>query len=212
MIYEDDKILVFFNECDKKYIERLIDIVKFKFDEIVDFFKIKYEDKIVIRLYDKQDKYRTVLEEEFKRQGSVRTYHDWMIANTEDGCINMLSLSVVNKIPGFEEYSEEELCLNACHEFVHLCQQKIKSLSPGWFWEVLACRLGNPECQCETTDEFTLEDLKERFDDIDGYGAAFKIGNYLFANYDKDTILALAKDEGKLYKVMDQYFNSMKLT
>ena len=134
-----------------------------------------------------------------------------MIANTEDGCINMLSLNVVNSIPGFEDYSEEQLCLNACHEFVHLCQQKLKSLSPGWFWEVLACRLGNPECQRETEEEFTLEDLEERFDEIDGYGAAFKIANYLFVNYDKEYILSLVKDEGKLYKVMEEYFNHNEL-
>ena len=207
MIYEDDKFLIFFNECDKRYIKELINTIKDRKGRITRFFNIGFDKKTIIRLYDKIDQYKDVLEEEFRKQGSERTYHEWMIANTEDGCINMLSLDIVKQIEGFEDLSEKEYCLNACHEFVHLCQQQAKSLSPGWFWEVLACKLGNPECQKETEEEFTYEDLENRFDDIDGYGAAYKIANYLFDKYDNEFILELVKDEGKLKKVMDEYFH-----
>lgn len=73
-----------------------------------------------------------------------------MIANTEDGNINMQSLDLVRQINGYSKYTEEEFCYNAVHEFVHICQQLVGSNSPSWFWEVIATVLGNPECQHET--------------------------------------------------------------
>ena len=101
-------------------------------------------------------------------------------------------------------YKEYEFLLNACHEFTYLCQQKTGSNSPRWFWEVLATMLGNPECQHETDEIFTIKDLEERFDEMDGYGAVFKIGKYLFNNYDPNYILLLVYDNNKMYDVVSK--------
>ena len=92
--------------------------------------------------------------------------------------------------------------LYIAHEFTHICQQEIKSDSPGWFWEVLATTLDNPECQRETNDKFTLDDLNNNFDKIDGYGAVYKIGKYLFENYDKEFILELTHNNEKLKMII----------
>lgn len=214
MKYEDDNFIIYFHECDQTYITKLIEILKERMPRILSFFKINYQGKIVIKLYDDLYEYKENLtasfekeaKEESKKQGKeveAREYHDWMIANTEDGNINMQSLYLVHQIDDFKNYTEEEFLLNACHEFTHLCQQQTTSTSPGWFWEVLATTLGNPECQHETTIPFTIQDLEERFDEIDGYGATYKIGKCLFQKYDEEYIESLIHDNEKMYKIIE---------
>ena len=61
---------------------------------------LKYENDNYILYYDKLDGNNT----------EERQYESWMIANTEDGNINMLSLYLVKQIEGFELYTEEEFC------------------------------------------------------------------------------------------------------
>lgn len=212
MIYEDELFKIYYNECDSRYIEKLILILKTRMPKILNFFQIKYNKKIVIKLYNNIDEYKTNLVESFEREAKeasfkigqevkIREYQNWMIANTEDGNINMQSLDLVMIQDDYKNYTEEAFCYNACHEFTHLCQQQIGSENPGWFWEVLATNLGNPECQHEITGRFTLEDLDD-FDNMDGYGAAYKIGKYLFNNYSNAQILEMVNSNEKLMEKM----------
>ena len=205
MKYEDQLFEIYYSEVDKDYISRLRSIVLSRMPDILDFFKIKFNGKIVIKLYDDIDCYKENLIASFernaiedsKKQGmkvAPRKYEDFMIANTEDGNINMQSLRLVRMQDDYSNYTEEEFCLNACHEFTHLCQTQIGSENPGWFWEVIATTIGNPECQHDIKESFTYKDLKENFDKIDGYGAAYTVGKYLFANYSQDFILDMIKD------------------
>ena len=127
-----------------------------------------------------------------------------MIANTEDGNINMQSLDLVRNLGDFSNYSEEEFSYNVAHEFTHICQDMTGSNSPGWFWEVLATNLGNPECQHESNESFTLEDLNENFDNIDGYGISYTLGKYLFENYDNDFLLELVHNNSKLESIINE--------
>lgn len=205
MKYEDQLFEIYYSEVDKDYISRLRSIVFSRLPDILDFFKIKFNGKIVIKLYDDIDCYKENLIASFernaiedsKKQGmkvEARKYEDFMIANTEDGNINMQSLKLVRMQDNYNNYTEEEFCLNACHEFTHLCQMQIGSENPGWFWEVIATTIGNPECQHDIKESFTYKDLNENFDKIDGYGAAYTVGKYLFANYSQDFILDMIKD------------------
>lgn len=214
MKYEDNMFIIYYNNRDKKYIDKLIDIIKKRMPQILSFFHINYDDKIIIKLYDNIVEYRDNLETSFrneaekesvkqKKQIKPREYQNWMIANTEDGNINMQSLDLVLLQDEYKDYTEEEFLLNACHEFTHLCQQKVGSNNPGWFWEVLATVLGNPECQHESERPFTITDLDENFDKIDGYGVVFKIGKYLFANYEPDFILSLVFNNDKMYEIVN---------
>lgn len=205
MKYEDQLFEIYYSEVDKDYISRLRSIVLSRMPDILDFFKIKFNGKIVIKLYDDIDCYKENLIASFernaiedsKKQGmkvAPRKYEDFMIANTEDGNINMQSLRLVRMQDDYSNYTEEEFCLNACHEFTHLCQTQIGSENPGWFWEVIATTIGNPECQHDIKESFTYKDLNENFDKLDGYGAAYTVGKYLFANYSQDFILDMIKD------------------
>lgn len=206
MLYEDELFLIYYNECDKRYIQKLISIMEERIPYIVDFFQIKYNGKIIIKLYNNLEEYKNNLQSSFQKDAEesgsteVRQYQNWMIANTGDGKVNMQSFDLVKTQDDYKNYTEEEFCYNACHEFTHLCQRQIGSENPGWFWEVIATTIGNPECQYETNQGFTLDDLNTSFDKFDGYGAAYKIGKYLFANYDNEYILSLVKDNDKLTK------------
>ena len=133
MLYEDELFQIYYNECDKRYISKLIKILKLRIPSILSFFKISYDKKIVIKLYNNLEKYkenlvasfeREALEESKKNKKKIkpREYQSWMIANTEDGNINMQSLDLVMTQKDYSLYTEEEFCYNACHEFTHLCQ------------------------------------------------------------------------------------------
>lgn len=215
MMYENDNFIIYYNECDKKYLEKLSDILNQRISNILNFFKIDLSKKIIIKLYDNLEEYKSNITTSFKNAfvngecNQEREFQYWMIANTEDGNINMQSLDLVKQLDNYADYTEEEFCYIAAHEFTHICQQIIGSNSPGWFWEVLATNLGNPECQHETTESFTLEDLNKNFDRIDGYGIAYKIGQYLFKNYDADFILQLANDNSKLESVMSDIIGDL---
>ena len=211
--FENEKFIIYYNDCDKLYIDKMVNIITQRMPEILSFFKIKYNKKIIIKLYDNVEEYKRNIENSFKveaeieseKQGKIvepRKYQDWMIANTEDGNINMQSLDLIRLNNDFSDYTEKEFLFNACHEFTHLCQQQVGSNNPGWFWEVIATALGNPECQHETNNSFTIQDLDERFDEIDGYGAVYKIGKYLFENYDYGFILSLVYDNDKMYETI----------
>lgn len=208
MRYEDEKFIIYYNECDKKYIDLLVKLLNERIPSICNFFGIIYDKKIVIKLYDNLEKYIINIEDSFKKETQEdktepRTYQTWMIANTEDGNINMQSLDLVKKQDDYKNYTDEIFCYNACHEFTHLCQQYLNSKNPGWFWELIATNIGNPEVQHECNDSFTLKDLNERFDDIDGYSIVYKFGKYIFENYDRKTILSWIKDNEKFMKEID---------
>lgn len=192
--YETDNFMIYYNDCDKKYLDKLITVFESRRQKILDFFKLE-DFKPTIKLYANISEYKDNIIESFKRNYGDREYQDWMIANTEDGNINMLSLDLVKKIEGFNNYSEEEFCYNTAHEFTHVCQERVGSNNPGWFWETLATNLGNPECQHDVKEPFTLEQLETSFDSIDGYGAVYSIGKELFNLYDNEFIYELVTDK-----------------
>ena len=221
MVYEDDLFIVYYNDCDKRYLELLIKTLRNRIALICNFFKITYDKKIVIKLYNDIDEYRNNLEVSFKQEALTisketkesiepRKFQDWMIANTEDGNINMQSLDLVKTLEDFKDYTEEEFCYNTCHEFVHLCQTYLNSENPGWFWELIATNIDNPEVQHDNTNSFTLNDL-DNFDEIDGYGIVYTFGKYLFEKYDNDTILTWVKNNDVFMKeipyIIDEYNN-----
>lgn len=213
MRYEDEKFIIYYNDCDKRYIELLVKTINERSPFICDFFEIVYDEKIVIKLYNNLEEYKKNLEDSFRRQNLEREYENWMIANTEDGNINMQSLDLVKEQDDFKYYTDQIFCYNACHEFTHLCQQYLNSKNPGWFWELIATNIGNPENQHECNDNFTLEELNEKFDEIDGYGIVYKFGKYIFENYDRDTILSWVKDNEKFMEEIEgiiERYNNMK--
>lgn len=207
---ELDKFVIHYQVEDKSYIDKLIGVLESKILEIMTFFKLSdIDEKIIIKIYDDKDKYKRDLINAWKGQGVVREFCDNFIANTEDGCINMLSFDLIRSIDDFKNYSIDEFCYNVRHEFVHICQQIVGSKNAGWFWEVIATNLGNPECQRKVRINCSLNDIKYHFDEIDGYGVVYTIGKYLFSNYSKDFILDLVLNNDKLLNFESRLFDEV---
>lgn len=202
MLFENEYFKIYYNECDLRYINKILTVLNERVPKILSFFRVQEQPKVVIKLYDKIDEYKNNLVSSFeKNYDGKRVYQSWMIANTENGNINMQSLDLVKNLDDFVNYTEEEFCFNVAHEFVHIIHDLTGSNNPGWFWEVLATHFGNPECQHITNASFTYEDLMYHFDKIDGYGAVYKFGEYLFANYDEEFIFKLVKDNELLESI-----------
>lgn len=68
MLYEDELFQIYYNECDKRYISKLIKILKLRIPSILSFFKISYDKKIVIKLYNNLEKYKENLVASFERE------------------------------------------------------------------------------------------------------------------------------------------------
>lgn len=83
------------------------------------------------------------------------------------------------------------------------------SVNDGWFWEVLATNLGNPECQSEVKINCSFRDVKYCFDKIDGYSVCYTIGKYLFSNYSDYFILELVLDNDKLLRFENRLFDEV---
>lgn len=126
MIREIDNVIIEYSDIDSYYIDKLIDVFKSKYNTIVDFFRLgNNNSRVGIKIWNDLEEYKKNLLNAWEKQGIDREYQDNFIANTEDGNINMLSFELVRKISDFKSYSMEEFCNNVCHEFVHLCQQKV---------------------------------------------------------------------------------------
>jgi hypothetical protein len=52
MVFENENFIIYYNECDERYLTKLINIVKLRMPEIVEFFKLDFKGKITIKLYN----------------------------------------------------------------------------------------------------------------------------------------------------------------
>src|SRR5690606_5871316 len=73
----------------------------------------------------------------------IDDYQEWMIGDTYDGNINMLSLENCKKTKTHKEMTLTEYIKVVIHELVHICQQEVNPNAYGceWFWEALATNL-----------------------------------------------------------------------
>lgn len=66
MRYEDDNFIIHYNECDQKYLEKLITILTERAPKILNFFNIS-SSKVIIKLYDNLDKYKDNITKSFRK-------------------------------------------------------------------------------------------------------------------------------------------------
>lgn len=66
MIYENDHFIVYYNECDKKYLGKLLNVLNQRVPNILNFFKIQCPKKVIIKLYDNLDEYKDNIMMSFK--------------------------------------------------------------------------------------------------------------------------------------------------
>ena len=196
-----------------------------KGNKILDFFGLENSKDFKIKIYETREAYI----EHILPFLEGRPYQDWMTADTDDGNINMLPLKFVTQIKGRENDTNELLAYDACHEFVHICQQtRIKSNDctnhDVWFWEALATNLGNPEAfdhvdnnfeKYNLTDLESIDYLNTNFETFNkSYPYSYLLGKFMLANYPHSQLLdyidhpdKLLKDEKSILADAQKYFN-----
>jgi len=150
-------------------------------------------------------------------------YYDWMNAHTYDSNINLLPVRLASLSSAHKDITREEIAIDACHEFVHICQAKasgINSTQNSWFWEALATNLGNPERfewgepksrECVYFDEICNIDDLEKAIESGSYQYAYLVGNYLLGKIPHKQILNYVQDENILDYHKEQILSDVKL-
>ena len=177
--------------------------------DIMDFFGLKEVTGFKIKIWNDLDAYRLDLETHL----GERNYQEWMIAHTYGGNINMLGFELVKQLKSHADDTEKDFLETICHEFVHICHDRSTSIPAGhngWFWEMLATNLGNPSNFDGWTppdfSKFTIEDLKFRFDEINGYPLVFYMGQFVLSKYTNEQILDWVKSPDKLDEVSAELY------
>lgn len=139
--------------------------------------------------------------EEYKAHTEKFTeYHSWMIGDTYDGNINLLSLKSCQEAQGHEKMTEEDYIKLILHEFTHICHQQINSNAEGviWFWEALAQNLSG-----QTNEDIELnctpKELSEDYINLPGnYAISCKLGRYMLESFPHERIMDYIRTPEKL--------------
>ena len=207
-------ITIEFEEEDRSFVEVLKKELNKKVKNIMDFFELTEVKDFKIKIWNNKDDYIKHL----KYYLGNREYQPWMTADTFDGNINMLPLKYVHEVKNREDETEQDLAYDACHEFVHICQQHVsQTADEPWLWEMLATNLGNPEnlswvnsSNTNFNDIPNMKYLADNFDKINGYKYVFQMGQYLLKNKSHQEILGYVKDENKLKEHREELFEECK--
>ena len=210
-------IKIEYEKEDKNQVTLICEKLNEKSRNIMDFFELTEVKNFKIKIWDNKAEYVTHL----KGLLDKREYAEWMIAHTYDGNINILPLRHINQDEFNQNETEEGVAINACHEFVHICQQQVnKDDSEGWFLEMLATNLGNPEnygwCKTEFKEYIHFDELKdmnylvENFDKINGYKYVYLMGQYLLDNKPHSKFMEWIKDSKVLHKERQELFEECK--
>ena len=141
------------------------------------------------------------------------TYQDWMIGDTNDGNINMLSLKNCKMTQTHKGLTLSEYIKVVVHELVHICQQEVNSNAYGceWFWEALALNLSG-QTMSETIVDCTEEQLMFHYLCLPKrYSISFTIGKYMLANYPHEHLLEYIKNPQQLWNDTEAILNDVKI-
>ncbi len=206
MKVELDNFVIF---TDKKldYLEDIERTLNNETKEILNFFELSaLKEKKNVVIYGDIQKYKSHIEQ-------TSEYQEWMCGDTDDGNINLLELSEVQKTKAHKNDTLETFLQTIIHEFVHVCQQEVKCDYEGliWFWEALATNLSKQERKNIDLQNCDFDKLKNDFSNVkNGYGYAYVLGNYMLETYGQKKVLDYVKNPDKLRQDEDNIFESAK--
>lgn len=195
-IHETEDVIIKYSNKDTKYLAEIVEVINAKKEELFNFFKInKLKGKVNVVIWESVESYKNNILPYLEK--SNKEYEEWMIGDTYDGNINMMTIDAVKTTKNREDYNLEEFLNVVCHELVHIChkESKIKEIK-GWLWETLATNLGETggsynivEIDCE------LDELVNNFNKVrNNYPIACTFGKYLFNRFSADEVYNLFVD------------------
>lgn len=199
MLKETENFIIEYDDI--VYIDKIVEKLEKEMRRILDFFELNnLSKKKKVKIWNNILEYQKHLEK------YVPKYYEWMIADTYDGNINVLSIEQCKKTKSHFDIELEKFLKNIIHEFVHSCQQEINSNSKNveWFWEALATNLGNPFDHV-TSIQCAKEDLMNDFNSLfNNYNTAYTIGKYMIEKLSHNKILEYVKNREKLINDTDE--------
>lgn len=206
MIKELKYINLEYNECDKNYIDELIDYINLNSEEITNFFSIdSFNPKVEIKLYDDIDKFNEWYYYFNKKEAPL-----WFCGFSfkMDGVyhINVLSLEKYKKTQGHEKHNLNDLKYLIMHEFVHSCVLKINNSSlPAWLNEGIAIKLSH---QYDNKEYKFNASLNEMINGCNNYINYYTMFSYALDKYGKDYILDLILNN-KAFDETEKLYNDL---
>lgn len=206
MIKELKYINLEYNECDKNYIDELIDYINLNSEEITNFFSIdSFNPKVEIKLYDNIDKFNEWYYYFNKKEAPL-----WFCGFSfkMDGVyhINVLSLEKYKKTQGHKKHNLNDLKYLIMHEFVHSCVLKINNSSlPAWLNEGIAIKLSH---QYDNKEYKFNASLNEIINGCNNYINYYTMFSYALDKYGKDYILDLILNN-KAFDETEKLYNDL---
>ncbi len=206
----DDDIEIYYNECDREYMNEIIAYFELYYKDVMNFFNInKMDKKVIIKLWDDSDIFRKDLKEitgndmPFWATGSSKNNR-----NDEYSRIDYLSLKEIKKIDYHKNETIDDLKKGILHEFVHTCHSQSCNYNyPKEYFltEGVATYLAHQydDCELNVSIETILDDVD--YVEYENYRFLF---NKLVALYNHDDLLDILNNKAKLdYEIVINYIN-----
>ena len=195
MKHEDDYFIINYNENDKAYVSQLIKVLNENMIKIMCFFCLtELKQKKVINIWNNINEYEKYI------SPYVGEYQEWMVADTFDNNINIISYDLCLSNETHKNCNMSNYKKIIIHEFVHACQQEINPNAKNviWFWEALATNLSEQEYSLINIP-YTKSELINNFKHLKyAYPVSYTIGRYLLENYTHEHILDYIKNPNLL--------------
>ena len=188
-------------------VEELLNTLIANMERILQFFKLEQlENKTDIIIYSSINDY-------IKHVNACnQTYYEWMVADTFDGKINILSIVVCRNTNEHRNINVEEYSKLIIHEFVHICQQEVNPNSYGceWFWEALATNLAEQKMDCPQ-EICTREELMFHYASIpNAYSISYYLGQYMLQNLSYEKIYEYVLNPEILWNDTETILNEVR--
>lgn len=206
MIKELKYINLEYNECDKNYIDELIDYINLSSEEITNFFSIdSFNPKVEIKLYDDIDKFNEWYYY-FNKKEAPLWFCGFSFKMNGVYHINVLSLEKYKKTQGHEKHNLNDLKCLIMHEFVHSCVLKINNSSlPAWLNEGITIKLSH---QYDNKEYKFNASLNEMINGCNNYINYYTMFSYALDKYGKDYILDLILNN-KAFDETEKLYNDL---
>lgn len=207
MIFTTEYFEIYYSRDCEGLVEEISGTLLENMERIMDFFRLeKLEKKIFVVIYSETNTYTSHVEE------CGQAYYEWMIADTFDGRIHVLSLEACRRSPSHAHMDREEYARLIVHEFVHICQQQVEPNCYGciWFWEALATNLagqamGPVEIGCGE------EELMFHYQELpDAYAISYRLGKYMLEHMPHEQIYNYIRRPADLWEDTEEILEAAK--
>lgn len=211
MFYNDNYIIKY-NECDKEYLDDLVNYIDKEYNNILEFFNLdKLKKKLIINIYDDISKY-------MKYRGN--NIYDTSVGNMDvsdnNYYINVLSYKEYIKRKGHELKTINDYFKLIVHELVHVIHEEYGTLHKSLIWirEGLAIYKSNQYDQVnKRLNKCKLDDLLN--DNRCYYINYYVLIDYAFNKYGEDYIKNLISNPDiqieETKKIFNDYLSENKL-